>query len=251
MLQAERYEKILDVLSSKGAVKVVTLAEELDISQSTVRRDINELAKQGKLKKVFGGAVTAARRINTVDEDIAIKASRQVEEKKTVAKHAVSLIEDYDFVFIDAGTTTENMLEFLDNYTATYVTNSMTVGYELAQRGFKVYVPGGKVKKITNSIYGTEAVNFLRNLNFSKCFIGVNGVDIERGYSTPDLEEAQVKREAMIHSNQCYILADSSKFGSVSAASFANIEDAIIITDELPDRTYRKYTEIEVLEEQK
>lgn len=249
MLQEERYERILDELSSKGAVKVVDLAAKLDISQSTVRRDINELAKQGKLKKVFGGAVAQARILKTVDEDISIKAVKQVEEKKTVAKHAVSLIEDYDFIFIDAGTTTENMIDFIDNHTVTYVTNSMTVGYELARNGFKVYVPGGKVKKNNNSIYGAEAVEFLKKLNFSKCFIGVNGVDAERGYTTPDFEEAQIKREAMQHSNQCFVLADSSKFGSVSTVGFADIDDACIITDGLPDKSYLEYTEIKVLEE--
>ena len=248
MLQEERYSAILSEIEQKGAVKVARLAEKLNSSESTIRRDINELDASGKLKKVFGGAVALEKSIKTVEEDMTTKASVHVKEKESIARYAASLINDNDFVFIDAGTTTERMIDFIDNYTVTYVTNGITHGQKLAQRGFKVYMTGGQLKHTTLSIVGVGAVRFLESYNFTKCFMGVNGIDPERGLTTPELDEALVKEQAMKNSYVAYVLADGSKFGCVSAVTFGKIEDCCIITDELRDEEFRKHTIIKEVE---
>lgn len=248
MLQEERYNRILSELAVRGAVKVTDLAEMLATSESTIRRDINELDGAGRLKKVFGGAVAVEKNIKTVEEDMDTKSNVHVKEKESIARYAASLINDNDFVFIDAGTTTERMIDFMDNYTVTYVTNGITHGQKLTQRGFKVYMTGGQLKKATLSIIGVEAVNFLEKCNFTKCFMGANGIDPERGFTTPDFDEASLKAAAMKRSYVAYVLADGSKFGCVSAASFGKLEDACVITDKLDDVGFKKYTLVKEVE---
>ena len=115
MLHEERHEQILAQLKIKHAVKVNTLAKELGASESTIRRDINELDKKGLLKRVFGGAVSLSGNIASEATDIAERKQLNVEEKDRIAQYAATLISDNDFVFIDAGTTTEKMIEYLEN----------------------------------------------------------------------------------------------------------------------------------------
>ena len=242
MLQEERHNRILSEIAVKGAVKVTDLAKMLDASESTIRRDIIELDSQGKVKKVFGGAVALERSIKTVAEDMVSKANVRGKEKESIARYAASLISDNDFVFIDAGTTTERMIDFIDNKTVTYVTNGITHGKKLSERGLRVYITGGKLKTDTWSIVGVEAVSFLNKCNFTKCFMGANGIDPVRGFTTPNMDEALLKAEAMKRSSMVYILADGAKFGCIAAASFGKLEDACVITDRLPDDTFKKYT---------
>ena len=131
MLQEERFKYILDELMRRNAVKVGNLAEELDTSESTIRRDINELDEAGKLRKVFGGAVSLGNSVNTIDTDMATKQSKNTEQKDSIAKYAASLIHNDDFVFIDAGTTTEHMIQYIDPSVAEsafFVTNGITHG---------------------------------------------------------------------------------------------------------------------------
>lgn len=245
MLQEERYKKILLELAAQGAVKNIRLAKMLNVSESTVRRDINELDEMGKLRKVFGGAVELKQQINTIEEDVSMRTAAHVQEKDSIARYAASLIEDYDIVFIDAGSTTERMIDYIENRMATYTTNGIIQAQKLAQKGLKTQIIGGTMRRITLSVIGAEAIKSIDKFNFTKCFMGTNGVDVKRGFTTPNLEEAALKTEAIKHAQRRYILADSSKFNQVSAVSFAEISDAHIITDKLEDSSYRKYTVIE------
>ena len=251
MLQEERFEKILGQLKTKGAVKVSDLAPQFKISESTIRRDINDLDSMGKLQKVFGGAADNSMNINIIDTDMETKSSVHVEEKNEVARYAATLINDNDFVFIDAGSTTAMMIDYLENKSVTYVTNGISHGQKLAHRGFKVFITGGHLKPSTEAIVGTETISFLSKCNFTKCFIGVNGIDKNRGFTTPDLDESLVKTEAMKKAYMTYVLADNSKFGCVSSVSFGDMSKACIITDKLEDDTFKKFTIIkEVAEKQ-
>lgn len=245
MLQNQRYHKILEELKLKKAVKVTALAKELGISESTIRRDINELDKQQKLRKVFGGAVLTEGDVSGQEFDVIIKSEINVAEKDLIARYAATMINDNDFIFIDAGTTTEKMIDYIENRRATYVTSGIVHAKKLMQRGCKTYLIGGLLKFATEAITGTEAIESLRKYNFSKCFMGTNGVNIHKGFTTPDIEEAAVKAEAMKNAYVSFVLADHSKFGMVSSVTFAELANACIITDKLEDDTYKKYTVIE------
>lgn len=248
MLQDERQEKILAQLKIKHAVKVNKLAKELGISESTIRRDINELDQKGKLKRVFGGAVSISGDMTFGETDVAARTRINTEEKEKIAKYAAALINDNDFVFIDAGTTTEKMIPYLEKKNVTYVTNGITHAKKLVQMGFDVYIIGGLLRGSTEAAIGSSAMESIKKYNFTKCFMGTNGVDIDRGFSTPDLGEAAVKTAAMEQSYVSFVLADHAKFGLISSVTFAKLEDACIITDRAENPRYRQRTVIKEVE---
>ena len=138
MLTEERHSKILNAVNANKSVKLGELCELLGTSESTVRRDLNALAQKGLLVKVHGGAISINDSFIFVEQDIEEKSKLFNEEKKAIARYAASLIDDGDFVFIDAGTTTEKMIEFIPDKNVTFVTNAFIHAKKLAQRGFKV-----------------------------------------------------------------------------------------------------------------
>ncbi|MGN1111594.1 MAG: DeoR/GlpR family DNA-binding transcription regulator [Acutalibacteraceae bacterium] len=245
MLSEERYAAIIDFLSIRKAATVTELAEMLDTSESTIRRDLNALGEMGKLNKVHGGATAIENRIDSVDEDFEVKALKNVEEKKAIARYAASLVNDNDIVFIDAGTTTQMLIDYLDtNLRTVFVTNGIVHAKKLIQKGFKAYIIGGQLKLATQAVIGAEAINSLGKYNFTKCFLGANGVSVDSGFTTPDLEEALVKKEAANRSYMDYVLADHSKFKLVSAITFLELSRACVITDKLTDNKFREFTVI-------
>lgn len=244
MLHQERHEKILEQLKIKHAVKVNTLAKELGASESTIRRDINELDNLGLLKRVFGGAVSITGSIASEVTDVAERVLLNVKEKDRIAQYAATLISDNDFVFIDAGTTTEKMIDYIENRNVTYVTNGIVHAQKLVQKGFNVFIIGGSLRPMTEAAVGSAAIESIKQYNFTKCFMGANGVDIERGFTTPDISEAAIKAEAIRRSHVSYVLVDHEKFGRVSSVTFAGIEDASIVTNRAENPQYRQYTSI-------
>lgn len=241
MLAEERFSAILAILAQKSAATVAELSESIGTSESTIRRDLIVLAGQGKLNKVHGGATSVENEFVAVERDIPTKESLYMAEKEKIARYAAAQIQADDFVFIDAGTTTLRLAECITATKTTFVTNGIAHARILGQKGLKVYVLGGQIKPSTEAIVGIGAVNSLRQYNFTKAFMGVDGVSIKQGFSTPDTEEALLKAEAMRHSYISYMLADSSKFNKVYAAQIAELSGACIITDRLVDEKYKQH----------
>ena len=131
MLTQQRHEIILELLREKGSITVTEVKDLLDTSESTVRRDITALDKEGKLEKVFGGAVELKERVTAYEYEysVAEKMGLKLEEKDRIAKYAAGLIQDEDFVYLDAGTTTGDILKFLKVTRAVFVTNAVAVSY--------------------------------------------------------------------------------------------------------------------------
>lgn len=245
MLSEERYKLILDKLERESVVYLNDLVEYLDTSESTVRRDLNTLDKAGLLKKVHGGATRLKEiKINTIEEKVEHRQNLNIDEKLNIARYAASLIEDNDLIYIDAGTTTELMIDFIKETKAVFVTNGIVHAKKLIQKNLKTYILGGELKLTTEAIVGVETVNSLRKYNFTKGFFGSNGVDIGRGFTTPDMREAMVKEEAIKRSRKSFVLCDKSKFNEISSITFAEINKAKIITSILEENRYRQYTEI-------
>ena len=234
MLTEERFAKILSILEHMGSVTVQQLMTELDASESTVRRDLNTLDANGQLVKVHGGAILKNTVYSTIDDEVVHRKEQNREAKDKIARYAAGLITAEDFVYIDAGTTTERMIDYITNRQAVFVT----------EHGCKVYILGGEFKAVTEAIVGEEAVFTLDKYNFTKGFWGANGVSLQRGYSTPELKEALVKRKSMENCRDCYILADESKFSQISSVTFAPFEKATVITTELKLEIYKNCSNI-------
>lgn len=234
MLAEQRYKIILDLLEKNKSVTVTEIREALHASESTVRRDITALHNASKLIKVFGGAVSIENNFSADEPTVAQKADLNREEKQQIAKYAASLIGRDEFVYIDAGTSTGSMLEYIDITGVSFVTNAVAHAQYLAARGAKVYLLGGELKSSTEAIVGNTAVRALQGYHFTKGFFGTNGISRQEGFTTPDADEAIIKETAMGQCQKAYVLADSSKFNNISSITFANIEDATILTDQLP-----------------
>lgn len=240
MFTEERFNIILQELKVKGIVSVTDLVKLLDASESTVRRDLNTLDSEGLLKKIHGGAIAIGESTSKHDYKVNVRQSLNVDEKYEIAKYAASLIEEGDVIYLDAGTTTELIIEFIDAKNITVVTNGIVHAKKLLERGFKTFILGGEVKAITEAIIGNTTVEELKKYNFSKGFFGVNGVSNQSGYTTPDVNEAMVKAQAIKMCRQSYVLADQSKLEKVSFITFGAITDSILITTKI-DRNNISY----------
>lgn len=244
MLTEERFAMILRELQEKGAVTVTGLSEKLGISESTVRRDLQSLAARGQLNKVHGGA-TALRSLafQSEEADVSTKSALNIAEKERIARYAASLISDDDFVYLDAGTTTEKMIDYIDSAVrAAFVTNGIAHAKKLIQKGLRAYIIGGQLKLSTEAVIGTVAVNNLKQFNFTKAFMGTNGITVEQGFSTPEPEEGLLKTEAVNRAYMSYVLADSTKFNKAFSVTFAPIEKACILTNHAPNGDFEKHT---------
>ena len=246
MLTEERFAKIVKIVNQEGTVTVLELAQAIGISESTIRRDLNQLDKLGRIRKVHGGATAAVLMSDGHERNMQEKYSRNIEEKRAIAAYAATLVHPNDFVFLDAGSTTEQMAEYLEENTAFYVTNGITLAQKLAARGFKTMLLAGRVKASTDAVIGMEAVSSLARYHFTRGFFGTNGITVVEGFTTPDLEEAANKRAAMEHCRQCYVLADNSKFDTLSNVSFGELGKAKIITTRgnVRLKNYKQHTEV-------
>ncbi|MFI3237833.1 MAG: DeoR/GlpR family DNA-binding transcription regulator [Lachnospiraceae bacterium] len=231
MLTRPRQDEILRLVNTNKSASVQELTELLDASESTIRRDIIALDAQGKLTKVFGGAVALETNEPVVEPSMKEKVLLNIEQKREIAKIAANLIEQQDFVFIDAGSTTECMIDYITQMDATFVTNAISHAQKLAQKGLQVLLIGGMLKPVTEAIVGSEAVLNLQKYHFTKCFMGTNGVDELRGCTTPDIKEASIKQVVIQNTlpEHRYLLADASKFGTCSGVTFASLEEMNII----------------------
>lgn len=249
MLNQERRNAILDILEEKGSVSVSELTKRLNASESTIRRDLIALSKWGKLNKVHGGATLNPQEYISSEAPVCEKRTKNIEEKQRIAKYCASQIHDDDFVYLDAGTTTLFMIDYINSACkATFVTNGISHAKRLLQKGLNVYILGGMLKTATEAVIGLVAANNIHNYNFTKAFLGTNGITESKGFSTPDTEEAFVKAAAMENAFVSYVLADSTKFGKVSAVNFASVDRACIVTDKPVDDIYKNKTVIKVVD---
>ena len=246
ILKSERKQLILDEIKEKKFLQLEEMVQLLDSSESTVRRDLDELESEGYLRRVHGGAEVVSK-LQT-EESIQEKSIKNVQEKRGIAQIALSLIEDGDVIFIDAGTTTELLVELLDRRNLTVVTDSIHHAAKLVEKNFKTIIIGGFVKQSTDASIGRAAVEQISQLNFDKAFIGMNGVD-ESFLTTPDMEEAAIKKTIIENAQKTYVLLDVSKIGQVSFAKVARIEKVTLITNHSESVLFNKIKEkTEVIE---
>ena len=248
MLTEERYANILSIIERNGSVTVQQLMKDLNASESTIRRDLNAMDASGVLTKVHGGAIAKNPVFHTMDENVNSRKLLNAEDKIRIAKYAASLIQPNDFVYLDAGTTTELLIDYIQNHLTVFVTNAISHAKKLADNGFRVYILGGEFKSSTEAIVGDEAVATVAKYNFTKGFWGTNGISVTKGFSTPEVKEAMVKKKSMENCKECYILADASKFSQISSVKFADFENATIITTQLNQKEFKNYKNIREVE---
>ena len=230
MRKVERLAAILDRLAEHGSVEVADLASSFDVSEATVRRDLQSLSRSQRVLRTHGGARSAH-----ADEEVStrVKAVLRRAEKKRIGQAAAELVPDGAVVGMTGGSTTLEVARALaERHGITIVTNAINVAAELAERrSVRLIVIGGIIRQ-SLELVGPAAEAMLSNYHLDVAFIGVDGLTAEEGCTTYDEMEAQTDR-AFLHRSQCRIVvSDSSKIGKVTFARIIHLSDIDqIVTD--------------------
>jgi DeoR/GlpR family transcriptional regulator of sugar metabolism len=238
MLARQRQALILDRVRQVGAVRVADLVRELEVSDMTVRRDLEILHDQGLLEKVHGGA-TAPVRFASFEPGFFTKAALQQGEKAAIAAEAAKLVQPGMALALSAGTTTYALAGLIANIPGiTVVTNSVQVSDVLNRsRGQdQTVILTGGVRTPSEALVGPFAIAQLRSVHLDLVFMGVHGMDAKAGFTCPNLMEADTDRALIEAGRRLVVVADHSKWGLVGIASIARLDQAdVLITDSAMD----------------
>jgi DeoR/GlpR family transcriptional regulator of sugar metabolism len=232
MTMNERHKRILDLLGAEGEIKVENLADRLNVSQVTMRKDLDILETQGLVERIHGSAVFSQRsRFNVAFLE---ELQTQATAKKLIAQAAVDYIKDGDSIILDAGTTTFWLAQALVGKfkSLLVITNSLPAAMELSKAGYKILLVGGEVLSHSLALTGPVTVNNLESYHVDRAFLGTSGISLSHGYSTADSNDADVKEQMIRAAEETYVLTDSSKFEKNCLVSFADFSDIhLTITD--------------------
>ena len=231
MLKRERLQKIVEMVNSKGIITVNEVINTLNVSDMTVRRDLDELDKAGKIVRIHGGAQSISYSINEELSHIE-KKTLQIDEKKRIAQSAASHIEDGDTIYLGPGTTIELLAQNLISKRIRIITNNYPVFDILKQSdSVEVILTGGDFRKNTGALVGPLTNANLRKLNFTKAFISANGIHNE-SICTYNIEEGEAQEIALNNSRTKYLLVDNKKINKDDFYVFYNLHDIDhLITD--------------------
>jgi len=228
----ERQQHIIDRLSEYGRITVKELCTDFQVSNVTIRNDLNELEKQGRLIRTHGGAMAIHQ--NAAELPFTVRMQKHSEEKERMAKAAANLIEDGEAVFIDGGTTASVIRLFVqDKKDVTIITPSIEVAYYLSHHtAINIFVMGGFLKRESFSTLGASSANVIDDWNISKAFYGAYGFAVDHGLSDIHTGFIEQKRYIAGKAQTNIGMIDSSKWGKVSLDTFLNTKDIdYIITD--------------------
>jgi len=228
-----RRNQIMKKLDRDSEVFVDELSKEFEVSEVTIRNDLDQLEQKQLLIRARGGAMKYVGRVG-VDHQISEKDKINLEEKKLIGVKAASLISDSEIILIDSGTTTAEMAKNLDSIdNLTVITNAINIAVILMNKtNINLIIPGGFMRKNSQSLVGPMAETSLRNFTVDKAFIGVDGIDSRHGLYTPNIEEAYLNKKMIEMSNESILLTDSSKFGKKSFAFICDINKiGHVVTD--------------------
>ncbi|MFC0138860.1 DeoR/GlpR family DNA-binding transcription regulator [Erwinia mallotivora] len=230
-LPEERQSLIHQMLNEKGRVIGADMARQLGVSEHTIRRDLQELARRGLCKKVYGGAVSQLKQSASFD----IRSAQNMTEKSRLAEKCIQLIRPDSCIFIDCGSTHFAMTAHIPAETElTIVTNSPQIAAALSPRiGGELILLGGKVNAKTGSALGSDTVNQIRNMVFDQAFIGVCALDPQAGLSAVNYEDACFKKEVLAQSSEIIAAVTADKISQVARYKVAPCEDidVLVVSD--------------------
>ncbi|PLP58600.1 DeoR family transcriptional regulator [Mesorhizobium loti] len=234
MLTSQRKRLILDILGREGEVVAKRLSKDLAISEDTIRRDLRELAAEGLLQRVHGGALPASPTVAALPT----RRSLAVEAKALLGRKAARLIEPGRTVFFDGGTTNLEIVRHLPpDLRFTAVTHSPEIVVALEGHPAEVVMVGGKLFRHSMVAVGALAIEGIARIRADLLFLGITGVHAEEGLTTGDIEEAAVKRALIGRAAETVVLATAEKLGAVSPCLVAPLEDVstLIVATDAPE----------------
>lgn len=242
MLKEERQAYIIHQINLHNKVLSTDLSIQLNVSEDTIRRDLNELAENGKVIKVYGGALSKSFQFPFQEGNVYAK-----EAKKEIASKAISLIQSGMTVLIGGGTTMIELARLIPtDLQCTFFTISPLVALELAEKeNIHVNLLGGKLSRNTNIVTGAQVINELSDLKVDLCLLGTNSLSIEEGITDSDWEVVQIKRAMIKSSKSLAILSIAEKLNSNQKMRVAPLKEVNYLVTELSkeDKSLRDFAQ--------
>lgn len=236
MFAEERYVKIIELIKELGKITVAELSEIMEVSAVTIRRDLEKLEEQNLIMRTHGGAmpIGSGAVAMGMEQSFSEKEVALVREKNDIAEAASLLVQEGEAILLTPGTT--NMLlakKLLQMKEITIVTNAVNIAtYILDQSALDVVLLGGSMRKKSYATVGSIAEQSLKHIRVNKLFLGVDGIDLKEGLTTPNLSEANINRQMIDIAKEVVVVADHSKFGRVTFSKMASMNVIhTIVTD--------------------
>lgn len=240
-MRAKRIDSIILYIKKKKTVTIEQLCNEFGVSVNTIRRDLVEILETGDFKKIYGGITCSTENSLKPFDERYIKNQAL---KQKIAQKSASFVSDGDIIFIDSGTTTYHMIEYLkDKKDITILTHNLeALTRAVPYPNLHMVVLPGDLNHKTLSFTGLNTANYLSNYNISKSFIATSGLSVDRGITNSSPQEYEIKVTALSRSQENYILADHTKFNNVSLLTYNNFENIhAIVTDQIPEEEFRRF----------
>ncbi len=238
MLTLERQTEILDILNKNKSATVEELAKELFVSPATIRRDLRTMDKQGLIKRSHGGAMPF--KSSAEETAFAIREQENINAKRTIANLAVRLIKNGDSVFVDSSTTVGMLIPLFNNFKfLSVITTGLRNAILLSHtNNVKIYITGGQILNHSNSIIGTDTMDYIARIHANIAFISCSGVDVN-GFTDASIEQAKLKQQMRKNSDVVAMLCDSTKLDKVFLCKDFDFNDVdYFITEKLPAQEY-------------
>ena len=231
----ERQNQIAEIIKNDGFVKVETLAKKIYVSEATIRRDLTTMEQLGRIKKIYGGAVSVESRISSP----LLRYNAQRIEKNVIARLTMPLLQDYACLFFDSSSTVGTLANQFSFQHKTIVTIGLQTASTLSSLpDVNLFVPGGQINYMTNSISGAVAISDLKKYNIDFALISSSAISPE-GITETSIEQSELKKIIIRSAKKVALLIDSSKFGRVDIFFTSELNNFdYIITDKCPDETY-------------
>jgi DeoR/GlpR family transcriptional regulator of sugar metabolism len=216
-MQADRRGEIAEFVRKEGKITIDEICARYDVSEMTARRDLQILAREGVVRRVHGGAISAFGR--SYEPPYRFRSKSNFEVKRLIGQKAAELIADGESIALDVGTTTIEIARALkDRHNLTVVTSSLPIAYEIVRNhsigtDLRLIISGGVVRPGEHSMVGHIAENTYAEIHVDKAFVGVGGISLQDGFTEYNMEDTQVKRALVKTARQIIVVADSSKFG--------------------------------------
>lgn len=240
MLKFERHKIILEKLGDIDTLTIAELAQELDVSEMTIRRDVNELADQNKLIRLYGGV----QKLNIKERELTTeeKMNLHIENKEQIGRVMNTVVNENDVVYLGAGTTILYALPFINKKNLTFITNSLLAfNYLINNTTYRVQLTGGEYLKSTEEFVGEHAERIFSNLNIDIAFAATNGI-YNNNITTSTALEGSIQKCAFKHSKRKIVVADSTKFNVSDVYTFYKLSDLdYVITDNKMNESTFKY----------
>lgn len=241
MLKIERQKEILKYLNEEFTFSISEMAEILKVSDMTIRRDVNELADQNKLIRLYGGA----QKLDVKEKELTTeeKINLHIENKEYIGKIMNTIIEDDDVVYLGAGTTILYALPFINKENLVFITNSLIAfNYLISNTKYRVQLTGGEFLKSTEEFVGEHAERIFESLNIDIAFAATNGI-YNNNVTTSNALEGSIQRAAFKSSKKKIVVADSTKFNVSDVYTFYKLNDLdyIITDDQMDENTFKHF----------